>query len=313
MSSPSPTSQTRASRACARGPKNRTWGFCGKRTTRARRSAPQTAKPHLVAKATATKTASGVRYYGFRYYNPNTGRWINRDPIAERGGLNLYGLVGNSAINRYDYLGLSMRGAWPRSCEELMDLGRINELLNKLLNEFENMAKRRSLYNDPARNKGANYPEAAKEKMRDEHARRFNGYRQQAMTACEGAQRTLDLLKKCCAELGIAGKFGANAADALEIFGIIEQTVKNQCENIPEPLPVRAPAPSRPNPMDILPGVGGEAASDHINGGVMSVGAGIVVIGAGIADDVTGVGVADDPAAIGIGVGLILEGIGLSQ
>jgi RHS repeat-associated protein len=106
MSSPSPTSQTRAPRACARGAKTRIWGFCGKRTTRARRSAPQNAKPHLVASATATKTASGVRYYGFRYYNPSTGRWPSRDPIGERGGLNLYGMVGNNPVNLWDLLGM---------------------------------------------------------------------------------------------------------------------------------------------------------------------------------------------------------------
>jgi len=47
-----------------------------------------------------------VRYYGFRYYNPTTGRWLSRDPIQERGGVNLYGMVGNDAVNRWDYLGL---------------------------------------------------------------------------------------------------------------------------------------------------------------------------------------------------------------
>ena len=49
--------------------------------------------------------ASGVTYYGFRYYDPVTGRWPNRDPIRERGGLNLYGMVGNGPVNYWDYLG----------------------------------------------------------------------------------------------------------------------------------------------------------------------------------------------------------------
>ena len=35
-------------------------------------------------------------YYNYRYYNPKDGRWINRDPIAEQGGWNLYGFVRNS-------------------------------------------------------------------------------------------------------------------------------------------------------------------------------------------------------------------------
>jgi len=46
-------------------------------------------------------------YYGYRYYSPETGRWLSRDPIAERGGVNLYGMVGNDAVNRWDYLGLA--------------------------------------------------------------------------------------------------------------------------------------------------------------------------------------------------------------
>jgi len=42
----------------------------------------------------------------FRIYNPGLGRFISRDPIAERGGLNLYGYVSNNPINRRDPLGL---------------------------------------------------------------------------------------------------------------------------------------------------------------------------------------------------------------
>ena len=45
-------------------------------------------------------------YYGYRYYNPSTGRWLSRDPIGEGDGLNLYGLVHNSPMNAIDYLGL---------------------------------------------------------------------------------------------------------------------------------------------------------------------------------------------------------------
>ncbi len=33
--------------------------------------------------------------------------WPNRDPIQERGGINLYGLVRNNPIGRVDYLGLA--------------------------------------------------------------------------------------------------------------------------------------------------------------------------------------------------------------
>jgi uncharacterized protein RhaS with RHS repeats len=49
---------------------------------------------------------SGVAYYGYRYYDPLTGRWPSRDPIAEEGGLNLYGFLDNAGSNSVDVLGL---------------------------------------------------------------------------------------------------------------------------------------------------------------------------------------------------------------
>jgi RHS repeat-associated protein len=49
---------------------------------------------------------TGYYNYGYRYYDPVTGRWPSRDPIGERGGLNLYGFVRNNAIRWIDILGL---------------------------------------------------------------------------------------------------------------------------------------------------------------------------------------------------------------
>jgi RHS repeat-associated protein len=46
-----------------------------------------------------------VAYSGSRSYDPTTGRWPSRDPIGERGGVNLYGFVGNDGVSRWDYLG----------------------------------------------------------------------------------------------------------------------------------------------------------------------------------------------------------------
>lgn len=45
-------------------------------------------------------------YYGYRFYDAGLGRWLNRDPIEERGGVNLYGFVGNDGVNKWDLLGL---------------------------------------------------------------------------------------------------------------------------------------------------------------------------------------------------------------
>lgn len=53
---------------------------------------------------------TGLVYYNYRYYDPQLGRWLSRDPIEEVGGYNLYGIVNNSIINRQDDLGLIFLG-----------------------------------------------------------------------------------------------------------------------------------------------------------------------------------------------------------
>ena len=54
-----------------------------------------------------TDDESDLLYYGFRYYNPSTGRWLSRDPLGEQGGVNLHGFVGNNPANETDILGLA--------------------------------------------------------------------------------------------------------------------------------------------------------------------------------------------------------------
>ena len=56
-----------------------------------------------------TDTETGLVYYGYRYYEPGLGRWINRDPTGETGGENLFLFVGNSVASHFDYLGLKDR------------------------------------------------------------------------------------------------------------------------------------------------------------------------------------------------------------
>jgi RHS repeat-associated protein len=57
-----------------------------------------------------TDDETGLLYYGFRYYNPATGRWLSRDPIEEKGGLNLYAFCRNGPPNYYDPYGLDTFG-----------------------------------------------------------------------------------------------------------------------------------------------------------------------------------------------------------
>ncbi|MBX8542594.1 toxin [Pseudomonas cichorii] len=48
------------------------------------------------------RDASGLYYYGFRYYAPWLQRWINPDPAGNVDGLNLFCFVGNNPIASFD-------------------------------------------------------------------------------------------------------------------------------------------------------------------------------------------------------------------
>jgi RHS repeat-associated protein len=50
---------------------------------------------------------SGLSLAVYRPYDPDTGRWLSRDPIQESGGINLYGYVGNGPVGLIDPMGLA--------------------------------------------------------------------------------------------------------------------------------------------------------------------------------------------------------------
>lgn len=49
---------------------------------------------------------TGLIFYGRRYYRPETGQWISRDPLEEAGGVNLYSHANNDSVNHFDAIGL---------------------------------------------------------------------------------------------------------------------------------------------------------------------------------------------------------------
>jgi RHS repeat-associated protein len=61
---------------------------------------------------------TGQVKYLFRDYDPDRGRWLNRDPIGEVGGNNLYNFVGNDPIRRIDSLGLLFWGCSRNPCAD---------------------------------------------------------------------------------------------------------------------------------------------------------------------------------------------------
>jgi RHS repeat-associated protein len=48
---------------------------------------------------------SNLDFAVYRAYDPDLGRWLNRDPIGENGGINLYRYVGNGPTSAIDPLG----------------------------------------------------------------------------------------------------------------------------------------------------------------------------------------------------------------
>ena len=84
---------------------------------------------------------TGLLYYGYRYYDPITGRWLSRDPIGENGGLNLYEFVANKPTIAVDRLGLLILycgpcyGPYLASCATLCG-GPLNVLSCGMLETF---------------------------------------------------------------------------------------------------------------------------------------------------------------------------------
>ncbi|MCU1738143.1 MULTISPECIES: RHS repeat domain-containing protein [unclassified Pseudomonas] len=64
------------------------------------------------------RDATGLYYYGFRYYAPWVQRWINPDPAGDIDGLNLYGFVGGNPSTQTDILGLRP----PRNADEAFEI-----------------------------------------------------------------------------------------------------------------------------------------------------------------------------------------------
>lgn len=91
---------------------------------------------------------SDLLYYGYRYYKPSTGNWLNQDPLGEAGfelarlqgnaflrriphsqgfaGINLYGFVRNQPTLGYDIFGLEP--GFPRGPDTLACIAAMDQL-----------------------------------------------------------------------------------------------------------------------------------------------------------------------------------------
>ncbi|VVO00742.1 RHS repeat domain-containing protein [Pseudomonas fluorescens] len=76
------------------------------------------------------RDATGLYYYGFRYYVPWLQRWVNPDPAGDVDGLNFYGFVNNHPINFIDQGGLT-RWPWSRSSAQSSEVTNLIEIFNR--------------------------------------------------------------------------------------------------------------------------------------------------------------------------------------
>ena len=70
---------------------------------------PESAYPRFYDAILSTKyfdDETELAYFGYRYYSPELGRFVNRDPIGEEDGVNLYEFVRNAPVNLTDFLGM---------------------------------------------------------------------------------------------------------------------------------------------------------------------------------------------------------------
>ncbi|MBT2311626.1 RHS repeat domain-containing protein [Pseudomonas fluorescens] len=58
------------------------------------------------------RDATGLYYYGYRYYMPGLQRWLNPDPAGDIDGLNLYAMVSNNPLTFRDADGLNKTGKY---------------------------------------------------------------------------------------------------------------------------------------------------------------------------------------------------------
>ena len=79
------------------------------------------------------RDATGLYYYGYRYYQPWVGRWLSADPAGAVDGLNLYMMVRNNPVSMKDNNGLVGRRVSLRFASDNAQLqkGNITPLRNR--------------------------------------------------------------------------------------------------------------------------------------------------------------------------------------
>ena len=95
-----------------------------------------------------TDRGMGLMCLTHRYYDPGTGKFLNRDPIGYEGGANLYGFADGNPVNEIDPDGTASTGTY------WGDVGQVFAGYGDVLNPVKAYQSGKALYNI-ARTKGA--------------------------------------------------------------------------------------------------------------------------------------------------------------
>ncbi|MCZ7637665.1 MAG: hypothetical protein M5U12_17490, partial [Verrucomicrobia bacterium] len=71
-------------------------------------------------------------------YDPYLQRWVNRDPLQEVGGVNMYRFVGNNPLSQTDSLGLATREQLEELKKEIELIQRMRDLANQMIENLQN-------------------------------------------------------------------------------------------------------------------------------------------------------------------------------
>jgi RHS repeat-associated protein len=85
---------------------------------------------------------TGLTYFWHRWYNSKDGRWISRDPIGIRGGVNLYNYVENSPVNYTDRKGFYRRSY--EICDKI-----VKDCMTTCHNSYNECSQNNKCYGNP--------------------------------------------------------------------------------------------------------------------------------------------------------------------